>query len=61
MPEPKWTQHEFPDGIWWICNECNSWDAHGQRRLWKCRASGVEAPKNFNLCDGGKQHDATVV
>lgn len=33
---------------WWICNLCQSWDANGKLREYKCRTTN---PDKFNLCD----------
>lgn len=45
MPEPKWTKAK--DG-WHTCNECDSRDASGQRRPYRCRTTN---PEGFTLCD----------
>ena len=45
-----WKKIELIDGIWWICNDCDSLDEHGRVRLFKCRTTN---PATFNLCDKG--------
>lgn len=45
---PTWKKVDMNDGIWWICNDCQSLDQHGNIRVWKCRTTN---PDKFDLCD----------